>query len=139
RPVARDVRRRGRVRSVGLPGLRHAVRSAAQGVVGEAAPGRMSEDTGPLWAGRFSKPPALEAEVLGRSLEVDERLAFQDVQAGIAHVAALRDAGLVTADEQERLCAALVEVRDAVVRETFVFDPHDEDIHSAIERGVTDL
>jgi len=33
----------------------------------------------------------------------------------------------------------LVEVRDAVLRETFVFDPHDEDIHSAVERGVTDL
>ena len=99
----------------------------------------MSEEPGQLWAGRFSKPPALEAEVLGRSLEVDERLVFQDVQAGIAHVAALRDAGLVTAEEQERLCAALVEVRDAVLRETFVFDPHDEDIHSAVERGVTDL
>ena len=99
----------------------------------------MSQDAGPLWGGRFSKPPAPEAEALGRSLEVDERLAFQDVQAGIAHVAALRDAGLVTAEEQDRLCAALVEVREAILRETYPFDPHDEDIHSAIERSVTDL
>ena len=88
-----------RVRSVRLARLRHALRPAAQGVVGEAAAGRMSEDAGPLWAGRFSTPPAPEAQALGRSLEVDERLVFQDVQAGIAHVAALRDAGLVTAEE----------------------------------------
>ncbi|MFI5055596.1 MAG: argininosuccinate lyase [Actinomycetota bacterium] len=99
----------------------------------------MSEDAGPLWAGRFSKPPAPEAEALGRSLEVDERLAFQDVQAGIAHVAALHDAGLVTAEEVDVLERALREVGDAIAAESFEFDPHDEDIHSAIERGVTDL
>jgi argininosuccinate lyase len=99
----------------------------------------MSENAGPLWAGRFSKPPAPEAETLGRSLEVDERLACQDVQAGIAHVAALHDAGLVTADEAGALQAALGEVGDAIAAGSFEFDPHDEDIHSAIERGVTDL
>jgi len=97
------------------------------------------EEPGQLWAGRFSRPPAPEAEALGRSLEVDARLVFQDVQAGIAHVAALCDAGLVTAEEHERLGAALVGVRDAVLNGTFAFDPHDEDIHSAIERGVTNL
>ena len=99
----------------------------------------MSEGSGPLWAGRFSTQPAPEAEALGRSLEVDERLAFEDAQAGIAHVAALRDVGLVTAEEQERLDEALIEVRDAIVRGSFPFEPHDEDIHSAIERGVTRL
>ena len=99
----------------------------------------MSEDTGPLWGGRFSKPPAPEAEMLGQSLKVDERLASEDVQAGIAHVAALHDAGLVTADEVDALQGALRKVGDAIAVGSFVFDPRDEDIHSAIERGVTDL
>jgi len=99
----------------------------------------VSEDAGPLWAGRFSTPPAPEAEALGRSLEVDERLVSEDAQAGAAHVAALRDAGLLTTEEAERLEAALDQVRDAIVAGSFVSDPHDEDIHSAIERGVTDL
>jgi len=98
----------------------------------------VSEEIGPLWAGRFSKPPAPAAEALGRSLEVDERLAFQDVQVGIAHVAALQDVGLVTPDEANALEAALREVGDAIADGSLVFDPHDEDIHSAIERGVTD-
>jgi argininosuccinate lyase len=94
-------------------------------------------DAEPLWGGRFSKPPAPEAEALGRSIEVDRRLVSQDAQAGIAHAAALRDAGLLTAKEQERLAATLVEVRDAIIEGSFSFDPRDEDIHSAIERGVT--
>ena len=100
----------------------------------------MTEDeSGALWDGRFSTPPALEAQALGYSLGVDEVLVFQDVQAGIAHVAALQDAGLLTADEAGRLERALVQVREAILGERFLFDPADEDIHSAVERGVTDL
>ncbi|MEP6759091.1 MAG: argininosuccinate lyase, partial [Actinomycetota bacterium] len=97
----------------------------------------MTQESGPLWGGRFSKPPSLEAHALGRSLDVDVRLAAQDVQAGIAHVAALRDAGLVTVEEAERLDAALHEVGQAIIGDSFAFDARDEDIHSAIERGVT--
>ena len=40
----------------------------------------MREDT-PLWAGRFSSPPAPEAHALGRSLQFDVRLASVDVDA----------------------------------------------------------
>ena len=92
----------------------------------------------PLWAGRSSKPPAPEAHALGRSLRFDVRLAAYDVEASVAHAGALRDAGIVTADEANRLSAALNEVGDAIADGSFVFDDADEDIHSAIERGVTD-
>jgi len=99
----------------------------------------MTAGSGQLWSGRFSKPPALEAAVLGRSLDVDRVLVFHDAQAGMAHARALRDAGLLTDDETERLIGALAQVRDAIVSDSFAFDPADEDIHSAVERGVTDL
>ncbi len=97
----------------------------------------MSE--GPLWGGRFSSPPAPQAQALGRSLDVDVRLAVQDVRAGVAHVAALRDAGLLTGEEAERLTRALEHVGTSIAEGTFDFDAQDEDIHSAVERGVTDL
>ena len=54
----------------------------------------MTEGSGELWGGRFSRAPAPEAQALGRSLEVDTQLVSEDVRAGIAHVGALRDAGL---------------------------------------------
>jgi argininosuccinate lyase len=99
----------------------------------------MTDEPGQLWAGRFSTPPATEAAILGRSLEVDEVLVFEDVQAGVAHVAALRDAGLLSEEEAAQLERSLYEVRDAVLAGRFSFDPADEDVHSAVERGVTDL
>ncbi len=94
---------------------------------------------GPLWSGRFSTPPAPEAEALGRSLDVDRTLADEDVRAGTAHVEVLREAGLLTDEEAAMLVDALGQVRDAMIAGTFAFDPADEDIHSAVERGVTDL
>jgi len=93
----------------------------------------------PLWAGRFSTPPAPEAHALGRSLDVDGVLADEDVMAGRAHAEALRTAGLLSDDEAADVTDALGRVRDAMLAGTFVFDPADEDIHSAVERGVTEL
>ncbi|MGH2631321.1 MAG: argininosuccinate lyase [Actinomycetota bacterium] len=92
----------------------------------------------PLWAGRFSTPPAPEAHALGRSLRFDVRLASVDVDASIAHVHALHDAGLLDADEAAALEEALAAVGDEIAEGRFTFHEVDEDIHSAVERGVTE-
>jgi argininosuccinate lyase len=99
----------------------------------------MTQGSGELWGGRFSGAPAPEAQALGRSLEVDTQLVFEDVQAGIAHVGALRDAGWLTDDDVHRLTEALEQIRGEILSGRFAFDRADEDIHSAVERGVTDL
>ncbi|MEA2522033.1 MAG: argininosuccinate lyase [Actinomycetota bacterium] len=97
----------------------------------------MTEEKDALWAGRFSKPPAPEARALGRSVGFDARLAPQDVEAGTAHVRALQGAGLLTAEEADALTAALADIGEQIARGSFVFEDADEDVHTAIERGVT--
>jgi argininosuccinate lyase len=91
-----------------------------------------------LWAGRFSKPPAPEAHALGRSIHFDRRLATHDVEASIAHVRALQDAGLLEAAEASALEQALGEVGEDIAEGRFAFHEADEDVHSAIERAVTE-
>src|SRR5581483_9981449 len=81
--------------------------------------------------------PAREAAALGRSLDFDVRLAPQDVRVSIAHVLGLRDAGLLAPEEAEALERALLAVGEEIADGRFAFDPADEDVHSAIERGVT--
>ncbi|MDP9330809.1 MAG: argininosuccinate lyase [Actinomycetota bacterium] len=93
---------------------------------------------GPLWAGRFVSHPAAEAHALGRSLHFDERLASHDVEAGIAHVRSLQDAELLTAAEAEALEQALADVGREIAEGRSTFNEDDEDIHSAIERAVTE-
>ena len=93
---------------------------------------------GPLWSGRFAKPPAPEAHALSMSLGFDVRLAAQDVRASIAHVEALREAGLLSDPDAAALVEGLAAIGAEIADGTFPFDPADEDVHSAIERGVTD-
>ncbi len=91
----------------------------------------------PLWGGRFAKQPAAEAEALTKSVAFDVRLAAQDVEASVAHVRGLEDAGLLSPDEAAGLEKSLREVGEEIAAGRFAFDPSDEDVHSAIERGVT--
>ena len=93
---------------------------------------------GSLWDGRFSVAPAPVALALGRSLSFDIRLAPYDVEAGIAHVQALRDAGLLSVEEASSLRDALAAVAAELAEGTLPFDDHDEDVHSVIERAVTE-
>jgi argininosuccinate lyase len=99
----------------------------------------VSEDGAPgaLWAGRFSKPPAPEAHALGRSVHFDIRLGPQDVEAGIAHVRALQDAGVLGPEEAGALEEGLTEIGREIAAGTFVFEDDDEDVHMAVERAVT--
>ena len=51
------------------------------------------------WGGRFSEAPDALAAEFGRSIEVDQELALEDLRGSIAHVGGLGRAGLLTADE----------------------------------------
>ena len=144
RPVARDVRRRRRVRPIARRGVRAPLRAAAQGVVGEA--GRAP---GPGERSARRRRAALGGPVLGasgaggaRARALDRRSTSgsppHDVGAGVAHVQALADAGLLTTTKRLGLSEALREVGTSIADGTFAFDAADEDVHSAIERAVTD-
>ena len=56
----------------------------------------------------------------------------------MAHVRALQDAGLLTPTEAGALEEALADVGNEIGEGRFRFDDADEDVHSAIERAVTD-
>ena len=73
------------------------------------------------------------------SLSFDRRLAHDDITASRAHVTMLGRVGLVTDEEAALVTAALERVELELADATFVFAPTDEDIHTAIERRVTEL
>ncbi len=100
----------------------------------------MSErDARPLWHGRFAEEPADELLAFTSSLAFDRRLAGDDIAGSRAHVAMLARVGLLTDDEAAAVTTALDTVEKELAEGTFAFAPTDEDIHTAIERRVTDL
>jgi len=92
-----------------------------------------------LWRGRFDGESAEALWTLSRSIRFDARLAADDVAGSRAHVGALERAGLLTAQEASVLLAALARVEDELAAASFKFLPSDEDIHTAVERRVTEL
>ena len=92
-----------------------------------------------LWHGRFADGPADELLAFTQSLSFDRRLAPDDLAGSRAHVAGLARAGLLDDDEAAVVLTALDRVGTELADGTFEFAPSDEDIHTAIERRVTEL
>ncbi|MHB1854462.1 MAG: argininosuccinate lyase [Acidimicrobiales bacterium] len=93
-----------------------------------------------LWHGRFGdQSPADALMVLNESLSFDRRLAADDIAGSRAHVRGLSRVGLLAGTEVEAILGALDRVQAELEGGEFVFIPSDEDIHTAIERRVTEL
>jgi len=92
-----------------------------------------------LWQGRFGRGPAEELLAYTASLPFDRRLAADDIAGSRAHVRGLHRAGLLTDDERDAILAALDGVAMELAVDMFEFAPGDEDIHTAVERRITEL
>ena len=92
-----------------------------------------------LWHGRFEGGPAAELVAYTESLSFDRRLWPDDVAGSVAHVKGLAHVGIITAAELDAVLAALHTVVAEMTAGTFAFRPTDEDIHTAVERRVTEL
>lgn len=89
-----------------------------------------------LWGGRFSGGPADALAELSRSTHFDWRLARHDIAGSRAHARVLHRAGLLDEDELAGMLAALDTLDTDVAAGTFAPGPGDEDVHTALERGL---
>ena len=92
-----------------------------------------------LWSGgRFDSDPA----AAGWAFTVDtsdRRLLDVDIEGSLAHVAMLRRVELLSDDEAEILTEGLVRIADEAAANRFEWLDSDEDVHSAVERRLTEL
>ena len=105
----------------------------------DAGPGAADAEGRTLWHGRFAGGPTEELLAYTVSLPYDRRLAADDIFGSRAHVRGLVRGGILDGDEAAAVLAALDEVEDELAAGRFAFAPSDEDIHTAVERRVTEL
>ena len=90
-----------------------------------------------LWGGRFSQGPSESVAALSRSVHFDWCLAPYDIRVNIAHLHGLMGSGVISASDGAAIEKSLRELAREVAAGTFTFTDGDEDVHSAIERGLT--
>jgi argininosuccinate lyase len=89
-----------------------------------------------LWGGRFAGGPADALAELSRSTHFDWRLAAYDIAGSRAHARVLHRAGLMSQADLATMLAALDSLLVDVRSGAFVPAPDDEDVHTALERGL---
>ncbi|MBY0441453.1 MAG: argininosuccinate lyase [Mycobacteriaceae bacterium] len=91
-----------------------------------------------LWGGRFADGPAAALAALSKSTHFDWVLAPYDLSASQAHARVLHRAGLLTDEQRDGLLTGLASLAADVAAGSFGPLPSDEDVHSALERGLID-
>ena len=111
---------------------------AGMGPQAPSGPGG-SEGATRLWGGRFSGGPSAEMAALSLSVHFDWRLAPYDLLQTRAHAGVLRRAGLLEEAELDQVLVALDTMAAQVAAGALMATPDDEDVHTAIERGLLEL
>ncbi len=94
-----------------------------------------------MWGGRFKASPSQIMEEINASIDVDKRLAPQDIRGSKAHAAMLAATGIITKADAGRILRGLDQVLAEIDSGRFKYRSkrEDEDIHMAVERRLTEL
>ncbi len=101
--------------------------------------GNRAAEAGALWGGRFASGPSPALAALSKSTDFDWILAPYDIRGSKAHATALAAAGYLSEEELRDMRTALDELAARVADGRFVAAESDEDVHSALERGLIEI
>jgi argininosuccinate lyase len=91
-----------------------------------------------LWGGRFDSAPAEAMAALSRSVHFDWRLAPYEIEVNLIHLKNLVEQGVVSKENGKKIESALLDLAKDIGNGSFKYTDADEDVHSAIERGLTE-
>ena len=92
-----------------------------------------------MWKGRFKQDMSAIVKDFTQSLDIDWRMAECDIQGSLAHVKMLGAAGLLKADEAEKIELGLRKVLEEIKAGKFIPSKDLEDVHMNIEARLTEI
>ncbi len=100
----------------------------------------MSQDdkTNQQWGGRFSEATDAFVQRFTASIQFDQRLYRHDIQGSIAHATMLETAGVLTAEERDKIINGLKEVQQDIENGDIQWSIPLEDVHMNVESALTD-
>lgn len=93
----------------------------------------------PLWGGAFAEPTDNDLKALNDSISFDQRMYAEDITGSIAYAKAIARAQVISIEEADQIVAGLQQVLAEFESGNFQLQPGDEDIHTAVERRLTEI
>src|SRR5467141_2578095 len=92
-----------------------------------------------MWGGRFgAEPDAIMADI-NTSIDVDRKLFRQDIAASRAHAEMLKEQGIITAQDAQKIVHGLDTILSEIETGKFEFKRELEDIHMNVEARLAEL
>src|SRR5690242_21200280 len=92
-----------------------------------------------MWGGRFAGGPSAVMREINASIGFDKRFWREDIQGSLAHVAMLRDRGIVTVEDADAIETGLRQIAAEYEAQGVAEDAALEDIHMHVEHRLADL
>ncbi len=90
-----------------------------------------------MWGGRFSEETNKLVQDFNASINVDRRLAVQDIQGSIAHATMLAEQSILTKEEANQIIEGLKGILRDIKAQNFTWLIEFEDVHMNIEKELT--
>ncbi len=91
------------------------------------------------WSGRFKEPVDERVKRFTASVDLDRRLAKQDIAGSLAHARMLAAAGIINKRDLTAIERGLAQIRREIEKGTFQWSIDAEDVHLNIEQRLTAL
>src|SRR5712672_4114967 len=93
-----------------------------------------------MWSGRFRQPLDPQFEEWQRSFPFDQKLLLYELAASSAHAHALREGGILSVEEWDRIVEGLSGIARHAQEVAGYLDDHEaEDVHHFVEKKLVDL
>lgn len=86
-----------------------------------------------LWQAMLSGNLEAQAEIFNRSIEIDQKMVFEDIEASIVHVSMLEKTAILTKQDAKLIINGLNQIKTDLLAKKLEIDLTCEDIHTFIE------
>lgn len=98
-----------------------------------------SSKSSAMWGGRFDAGPSAVMEAINASVDIDRRMAEQDIDGSLAHAQMLSETGVISSEDAAAIRAGLEQIREEIRAGGFKWSPALEDVHMNVEARLKEI
>jgi len=105
----------------------------------DSSDNKNAPSTSQMWGGRFQAGPSAVMEAINASIDVDQRMAEEDIAGSLAHAAMLGATGIISSEDAAAIRNGLEQVREEARAGKIAWSAALEDVHMNVEARLKEI